>query len=176
MSARVEDYFDWPPEIQEAHDRAIRSIWERDLQPLADYLRSGMPIDQMWRDALANAIEGKHYGLRLEVRSLPGRRGRPQSPSQALAEHRRKLAIGRFIEERLVVHGSGGFDAALADAVAVEEFRLRGKFAARRAAEALQYARGCVPVTGANDFNEFGGSMVSREDDGTLVIVLPAKK
>lgn len=168
------DYFDWAPEIQEASDAAIKGIWERDLQPLVAYLRSGMPIDQYWRDTLADAIEGKHYGLRLEVRAVSGRRGRPKSPSRGIANHKRQMKIGQFIEEQISLNGPGGHDAAIAAAVACQELGLRGKDAARRAEEALAYSRAWVSLPEGEDPGDLDGAMLYFDDNGALVIA--AKK
>ena len=161
------EYWDYPEDMRERLDGAIRAIWERDLQPLADYLRSDMPIDKLARSAIADAIEGRHYSLQIRVCST--RRGRPKSPARASATYTRNYRLAQFVDDYIARYGAGTHDSALKAAMELPDFKFRGKDATRRAEEALAAGRAFRSLE-PDEIGDMGGAKIISID-GVLHII-----
>lgn len=101
----------WPEWLQEKAGVVARALADGELQPLADYLRAGYPVDSALAAEIAGMVDGEGGTFRLVAR---GRRRGQRGWSTIIADHERKMIVGVFAEAEVRARGEGGYDSAIA--------------------------------------------------------------
>lgn len=104
----------WSPEAIAANQRAQDGLFDADLQPLLDYIRSGFVIDHNLAAQIGMAIEKVGPSYITAHRATLGN----QPYSKITAIYARNLEIGHFIERRLRENQSLKYKDAVEDAAA----------------------------------------------------------
>jgi hypothetical protein len=110
--ADAEQHRDLTPEEDALAMRAYSGLLQGNLEPLAEYLRTGAPFDFIFRREIVEAIEGGRE-FRLELRKQTTG---PGNVVTRLQTQWRDMQIGLYIQKRLP-NLNNQLEAAVADAM-----------------------------------------------------------
>lgn len=118
---RSENPFEWSRSESILFARAYVGLMNGDLDPLARYIRAGLPVNRDLAELLASSIDGLGRisapsilpRYRIRMTGKPGQR----SISQDRDSHLQKLEIGYYIWQDLSSANRGEFEGVILDAM-----------------------------------------------------------